>query len=126
MIDICASSALVDGGEGVRFRVRVAGVDATGFAVRYRGRVFGYLNRCAHVAMELDWLPGRFFDSSGQWLVCATHGALYDAESGRCVGGPCVGRGALRALRVIEREGRVFWIPDAGASAGAAIDGDPP
>lgn len=125
MIDICGSDALADGGDGVRFAVRVGGIDATGFAVRYHGRVFAYLNRCAHVAMELDWVPGRFFDSAGELLVCATHGALYDAASGRCIGGPCGGRGGLRALQVTERDGRVYWTPDAGVSAGDVTNGEP-
>ncbi len=124
VIEICSSDALIDGGDGVRFAVRVAGIDATGFVVRYQGRVFGYLNRCSHVALELDWLPGRFFDSAKELLVCATHGALYDPGTGRCVGGPCSGRGALRALQVTERDGRVYWMPDAGVTAGAAMNGD--
>ena len=24
-------------------------------------------------------------------LVCATHGAIYEPDTGRCIGGPCVG-----------------------------------
>jgi nitrite reductase/ring-hydroxylating ferredoxin subunit len=107
LIAICDGDALVDGGTGVRFPVRVAGGEATGFAVRYRGRVFAYLNRCAHAAMEIDWLPGRFFDFESELLVCATHGALYEPERGRCVGGPCGGRGGLRPLEVVERDSRV-------------------
>jgi nitrite reductase/ring-hydroxylating ferredoxin subunit len=84
------------------------------FAVRHQGRVVAYLNRCAHVAMELDWLAGRFFDSDGQALLCATHGAAYDPSDGRCVGGPCAGRGGLRRLQVVEEGGVVYWRPDAG------------
>lgn len=104
---ICASDVLKDGEDGVRFTVtRVTGLEPA-FAVRYRGRVYAYLNRCAHVPVELDWQPGRFFDSSRLYLICATHGALYEPESGRCVAGPC--RGArLQALSVIERDGGVF------------------
>ena len=73
------------------------------------------LNRCAHVPMELDWAEGQFFESSGLYLMCATHGAIYAPDTGKCVGGPCRG-GRLRALQVDERdtpEGRaVFWLPD--------------
>lgn len=122
LIDICAAAALADGGPGVRFAVRVGALDATGFVVRHRGRVRGFLNRCAHVAMELDWQPGMFFDADGAYLICATHGALYDPASGGCVGGPCAGRGGLRALDVFERDRRVWWRPDAYVSA-AAPDG---
>ena len=106
---ICASSALVDSGSGVRFEVEYFGEPAPAFAVRYRGRVHAYLNRCAHVPMELDWQEGAFFDAAGRYLICSTHGATYDAQSGRCVGGPC-NRGALVKLRVEERDGQVYFM----------------
>ncbi len=110
-ISICASSALDDGGKGVRFPVTAGGEDTSGFVVRYAGVVRGYLNRCAHVPIELDWTEGEFFDSSGLYLMCSTHGAIYLPESGRCAGGPCRG-GRLRSIKVLEKDGQVFWEPD--------------
>lgn len=114
-VRVCAADDLVDGGNGVRRPARYIDGDAVVFFVRYDGRVYGYLNRCAHVPMELDWAEGQFFESSGLYLMCATHGAIYAPDTGRCVGGPC--RGArLRSVEVEERdtpEGRaVFWLPD--------------
>ena len=106
---ICASRALSEAGRGVRFEVEYFGAPAPAFAVRYAGRVHAYLNRCAHVATELDWQQGAFFDSNGRDLLCSTHGASYDAASGRCVGGPCNGR-ALVKLRVEERDGQVYFM----------------
>jgi len=79
--------------------------------VRFLGTVYGYLNQCAHVPTELDWQEGQFFDHSGLYLMCATHGAVYEPESGRCVGGPCRG-GRLLALQVLECQGMVYWRPD--------------
>jgi nitrite reductase/ring-hydroxylating ferredoxin subunit len=108
---ICDSSALVDGGEGVRFPVAVFGEAAVGFVVRFQGKPYAYLNRCAHVPMELDWVQGQFFESSGEFLMCATHGAVYRPETGVCAGGPCRG-GRLRPIAVREREGKVYWQPD--------------
>ena len=103
---ICPSEALVEGGDGLRFDVRRGAESLPAFAVRYEGRVRAYLNRCAHVAVELDWLPGQFFDADRNLLICSTHGAEYDPASGRCLGGPC--RGAtLVALAVEERGGQV-------------------
>jgi nitrite reductase/ring-hydroxylating ferredoxin subunit len=114
-VRVCGSDELVDGGAGVRRAARYVGGDAVVFFVRYDGRAYGYLNRCAHVPMELDWVEGQFFESSGLYLMCATHGAIYAPDSGRCVGGPCRG-GRLRPVQVDERdtpEGRaVFWLPD--------------
>lgn len=114
-VRVCAAADLVDGGAGVRRAARYLDSDAVVFFIRYDGGVYGYLNRCAHVPMELDWVEGQFFESSGLYLMCATHGAIYAPDSGRCMGGPC--RGArLRPVQVEERdtpEGRaVFWLPD--------------
>ena len=105
---ICAAEALVDSGRGVRFAVEYFGQTAPAFAVRCRGQVHAYLNRCAHVAMELDWQEGVFFDADGRDLLCSTHGATYDAQSGRCLGGPC-NRTPLVKLRVEERNGKVYF-----------------
>jgi nitrite reductase/ring-hydroxylating ferredoxin subunit len=110
-IVICSSDALGDGGRGVRFPVLAGGAASTGFAVRYDGKVYAYLNRCVHVPIELDWNEGEFFESSGLYLMCSTHGAMYEPDSGRCAGGPCR-NGRLRAIHVVEMDGQVFWRPD--------------
>lgn len=114
---ICASAELVEGGRGVRFTVDRNGVSEPAFAVRFGGRVHAYLNRCAHLSVELDWQPGRFFDDSGLYLICATHGALYAPESGRCRGGRCNGKG-LMAVSVTEHDGRIFLIEEGRESVG--------
>jgi nitrite reductase/ring-hydroxylating ferredoxin subunit len=77
----------------------------------------GYLNRCAHIGLELDWTPGRFLDSERRWLICAAHGALYEPASGACAAGPCAGRGGLVPVRVEEIEGVVYWRRDGDASS---------
>ena len=110
-IFICESSAVEEGGRGVRFPLTAAGEDAVGFVVRFEQGVHGYLNRCAHVPMELDWNQGEFFESSGLFLMCATHGALYEPNTGKCAGGPCRG-GILKPIKVIEKEQKIFWQPD--------------
>ena len=117
---ICASDALIDGGPGVRFDVPNAqkvGSDKTApaFAIRFHGRVHAYLNRCGHVPVELDWQAGEFFDYSGLYLICATHGALYAPETGRCTAGRCNGKG-LQKLDIGEHDGQVFLIEEGKAS----------
>ncbi|WP_238264750.1 Rieske 2Fe-2S domain-containing protein [Cupriavidus pauculus] len=109
---LCAADELVDGGAGVRFTVHLASRNIAAFVIRYDGVAHGYLNQCAHVPMELDWQEGQFFDSAGLYLMCATHGATYAPDTGLCVGGPCRGA-ALAKLRIEEREGAVFWQPEA-------------
>ncbi len=104
---ICAAGDLPERGRGVRFTVNTERGLAAAFVVRYRGRVHGYVNRCAHVGVELDWQPGEFFDVSGLYLVCSTHGAAYLPDTGYCVGGPCIGQN-LTKLPIEERDGQVY------------------
>ncbi len=106
---ICEAAALAEAGRGVRFEVEYFGELAPAFAIRKNGVAHGYLNRCAHVAMELDWQEGVFFDGEGHDLLCSTHGAAYDAASGRCLGGPC-NRTPLVKLRLEERNGLVYFM----------------
>lgn len=106
---VCASGELPEAGRGVRFAVEYFGAPAPAFVVRKDGAAHGYLNRCAHVAMELDWQEGVFFDAAGRDLLCSTHGAAYDPRSGRCLGGPC-NRSPLVKLRIEERDGQVYFM----------------
>jgi nitrite reductase/ring-hydroxylating ferredoxin subunit len=109
-IPLCNSRDLVDGGEAVPFDVVHGGHTARAFAVRSKGVAHAYLNRCSHVAMEMDWQPNRFFDDTGQWLLCSTHGAVYRPDTGACAGGPC--RGGLVKINLSERDGVVHWHTD--------------
>ena len=107
LIPLCHSADLQDGGLAVPFDVLYQGQSCWAFAIRFRGEVHAYLNRCSHVAMEMDFQANRFFDATGQWLICATHGALYAPSTGRCMNGPC--RGALIKIALSEHEGLVGW-----------------
>ena len=108
---ICPADAVLEGGKGVRFPVSAGTEQTTGFVIRYGGVAYGYLNRCAHVPIELDWSPGEFFEGSGLYLMCATHGAIYEPDTGHCSGGPCRG-GKLRPIQILEQQGQLFWQPD--------------
>jgi nitrite reductase/ring-hydroxylating ferredoxin subunit len=107
LVPLCNALDLVDGGVAVPFDVVLSGQNCRAFAIRYRGAVHAYLNRCTHVAMELDWQPNRFFDDTGQWLLCGSHGAAYRPDTGACAGGPC--RGSLIRIDLTERDGVVHW-----------------
>lgn len=104
---LCNGRDLVNGGVAVPFDLMYAGQSCRAFAIRFQGHVHAYLNRCAHVAMEMDWQPNRFFDDSGDWLLCSTHGAVYEPTSGACRGGPC--RGGLIKVPLVEQDGVVYW-----------------
>lgn len=104
---LCRSADLVDSGLAVPFEVRYFSRSCHAFAVRYQGRVYAYLNQCSHVPMEMDYQPNQFFDSTGHWLMCATHGAMYAPTTGQCRMGPC--RGGLLAIATSEADGVVHW-----------------
>jgi len=106
-VSLCNSADLADSGEAVPFDVVYCGQTCRAFAVRYQGHVYAYLNRCAHVPMEMDYQPNQFFDSTGHWLMCATHGAMYSPQSGHCRMGPC--RGGLIKIGTSELDGVVHW-----------------
>jgi nitrite reductase/ring-hydroxylating ferredoxin subunit len=106
---ICQSADLADRGLGVKFPMPELGEHETGFVVRCNGSVHGYVNQCAHVPVALDWQEGDFFDLERHYLICATHGAQYQPETGFCVMGPCKGR-SLQKLDIVEHDGKIYLI----------------
>lgn len=77
-----------------------------GFVVRSGDRVYAYQNFCVHVGHPLNWTPDDFLTPEKDKIVCASHGALYDIETGACAGGPCRGK-ALRPVDCEVRDGLV-------------------
>lgn len=61
------------------------------FVIHANGRLFAYVNRCPHTGINLNWMPGQFFDITHQFIQCSTHGALFRPDDGFCVRGPCAG-----------------------------------
>ena len=104
--EICSSDDLVVGGLGVRFEVMRDYNSWQAFVIRHSCGVAAYINRCAHLALELDWSLGSFFDLNQRHIICATHGARYAADTGECIGGACNGSG-LESLKVIEKKGSI-------------------
>jgi nitrite reductase/ring-hydroxylating ferredoxin subunit len=109
---LCAAADLVERGQALLFDVLLWGQPARAFALRFEGRLVAYINRCAHVPVEMDWQPGEFLDHDKRWIVCSIHGASYEPADGRCVGGPC-GRSKLIKLTIAEHAGQACWYPSA-------------
>jgi nitrite reductase/ring-hydroxylating ferredoxin subunit len=88
---LCRLDELTDpGAKGFVFR---AGEDLfQGFLVRRGGAVFGYLDRCPHAGFPLALEPDRYLTRDGDAVICSSHGALFRAEDGLCISGPCAGR----------------------------------
>ena len=78
-----------------------------GFVVRKGDDVYAYQNFCVHVGHPLNWSPDKFLTKDKSALICASHGATYEIETGYCYAGPGNGR-ALRKVAVEVRDGTVF------------------
>ncbi len=65
-----------------------------------------YQNFCMHAGHPLNWKPDGFLTGDGSQIICSSHGAIYEIESGECVAGPCPGR-KLRPVEVEIRDGEV-------------------
>ncbi len=76
------------------------------FVVNHRGRFHAYVNSCRHMVTPLDFVRYRFWSDDGNHLMCATHGALYEPDTGLCVEGPCRGL-SLHALPVVVDGGAI-------------------
>lgn len=61
------------------------------FIVHKDGQFHGFINRCPHTGVNLDWLEDQFLDSDQVFIQCATHGALFEIDTGHCIHGPCAG-----------------------------------
>ena len=78
-----------------------------GFVVRQGDDVFAYQNFCVHVGHPLNWSPNQFLTKDRTAIICASHGATYEIETGHCFAGPGSGK-ALRKVEVAVREGMVY------------------
>ncbi len=80
-----------------------------GFVVRQGDEVFAYQNVCAHVGHPLNWSANNFLSKDKSAIICASHGATYDIETGKCFAGPGTG-GALRKVEVAVRDGIIHVV----------------
>jgi len=78
-----------------------------GFVVRQGHDVFAYQNYCVHVGHPLNWMPDGFLTKDRTAIICASHGAVYEIDSGLCVGGPCRGK-SLQQVQVEIRDGVIY------------------
>ena len=81
------------------------------FVVRRGGSAWGYVNRCPHAGHPLNWLPDRFLTRDRSLILCASHGACFELDTGLCVGGPCPGR-SLQAVLLEQEAGEIFVAQD--------------
>lgn len=94
-------------GASKKFTLRRGSRELEALLVNYEGDLFAYVNRCPHTGITLDWVDNQFFSVDHRYLMCATHGAVFEPPTGDCIWGPCVGLSLQRVPIEIEN-GQVY------------------
>lgn len=103
---VVAGVGEVSAGTVKKFRLICGKYRIDCFVVNHGGRFHAYINSCRHMVTPLDFVRYQFFTEDGRHLMCATHGAVYEPDTGLCVDGPCKGL-SLHALPVVVDRGEI-------------------
>jgi nitrite reductase/ring-hydroxylating ferredoxin subunit len=63
-----------------------------GFLVKTSSGVAAYVNYCPHAGHPLNFKADRFLTPDRNLILCASHGALFTRDEGKCIAGPCPGQ----------------------------------
>lgn len=97
----------IEHGKSKKFTLRRGQRELEALLVNFEGKHFAYINRCPHTGITLDWVNNQFFSSDNRYLMCATHGAVFEPPTGECIWGPCVGL-SLQSVPVEIEEERIY------------------
>jgi len=103
---ICHLEDILDG-HARGFEVTVNEQTVPVICIRQGCSAFVYKNSCPHTGVNLEWQPDQFLDDTLQYIVCSSHGALFQVEDGYCVAGPCAGD-SLKILPIELNEGELY------------------
>jgi nitrite reductase/ring-hydroxylating ferredoxin subunit len=78
--------------------------------------VRGFVNRCPHAGHPLNLRPHRFLTADSALILCSSHGALFEKETGYCIAGPCAGKHLLPVPLKVE-SGFVMLADDVDAAS---------
>jgi nitrite reductase/ring-hydroxylating ferredoxin subunit len=106
LIPVARTADLVPG-RTRKFALQCNGREIEAFVVNHGGAFYAYVNRCCHIPMTMDWVENQFLTEDGAHIQCATHGALYEPDSGECVAGPPLGQ-CLTAVPLVVRDGMIL------------------
>jgi nitrite reductase/ring-hydroxylating ferredoxin subunit len=82
-----------------------------GFVIRAGDALRAYENKCRHLPIPLDYGDGEFWYDALDRIVCKTHGATYEPDTGLCDDGPCEGASLNRFDLEIDGDDAVVLIP---------------
>lgn len=108
---LIANACELGEGESMSFEFQTGTQKRRGFLVMQNGQVYGYLNRCPHTGVNLEWQANQFLDRSEQYIQCSTHGARFKIQDGLCIYGPCQGR-TLQALKIERNDNSIYLVTE--------------
>lgn len=108
MIKLCHIDEISDpGSKGLQIPTSTG--DYHLFLVRQHNQIFAYKDECPHRGISLEWQEDEYLDESQQQIICSTHGALFEINTGRCTYGPCVNQ-SLQSLDIVIDKRIVYLI----------------
>ncbi|SEJ98571.1 Ferredoxin subunit of nitrite reductase or a ring-hydroxylating dioxygenase [Sphingobium sp. AP50] len=90
-VRLCLASDL-PAGHARNFVLQMRAGRFHGFVVRTGEQASGYVDCCPHAGLPLAQKLDDYLTPDGRHIRCSWHGALFDKDNGRCVGGPCAGQ----------------------------------
>lgn len=80
------------------------------FVVRKNGRLFAWWDSCPHQdGSPMAWRTNAYLNAARDRIVCASHGAEFDIETGHCLFGAALGLTLDRAPIVGTPDGEVIF-----------------
>ena len=108
MTKICNLDDIRDG-ESIGLSATINGIIKKLIVVRAGNSGFVYLNTCPHIGASLELRPGKFLSHDKQNIICSTHGALFEINTGLCIYGPCQDK-HLEAIQISIDNGKILCI----------------
>jgi len=107
-VELCRLTEIPDGGAkgldlGAAYDPREI------FLVREGQSVYGYVNSCPHLGTPLEMIDDQFLNEDG-FILCTTHGALFEPDDGECIAGPCMGDYLTPLSLEVEKDGLVLLL----------------
>ena len=76
--------------------------------VRRPDRFFAYVNACPHQYLPLDYRGPQILSAAGDQLMCTSHGAMYDLETGVGTSGHGLGSSLDSVPLELTDDGRIL------------------
>ncbi|MCF6288973.1 MAG: Rieske (2Fe-2S) protein [Proteobacteria bacterium] len=77
--------------------------------LKQNNQYIAYKNFCPHQGRRLDYVAGKFLLTPNGNILCPTHGAEFNPQSGLCISGPCVGE-SLQPVTIKTNEESIFTV----------------